>query len=256
MAAFTFPDHTFGIRRHLPSLKSDWQSFPGHYLLYASSGTFTLEVHDRQWLLPPQRAAWVTAETRIRINASAPVASCSILFARDSIPAPGYNCRVFAVTPLAREMLLWAMRWDIERDATDQIADRFFAAVADVCLELAETAEQFWLPQVQSAELTHAFRYILDHLDAPLSIAQIAGVIHVSSRTLARRFVEEAHLTCAQFISRARMLRAMDLLAGGDTPITEVAYAVGFESVSAFNHNFRRFTQDTPMHYRKRYQAH
>ena len=44
------PDVTFGINRDLPSLDSDWQAFPGHYLLYASSGAFTLEVEDKQWL--------------------------------------------------------------------------------------------------------------------------------------------------------------------------------------------------------------
>lgn len=250
-STFIFPDYTFGINRQLPFLNADWQTFPGHYLLYASSGAFTLDVSDRRWLLPPQRAAWVAADVPVRIQAKAPVTSSSILFLVGSIPTPDFNCRVFSVTPLAREMILWAMRWDMNRKADDPAANRFFASTADVCLELAATAEQFWLPQVQSAELRCAFDYILSHLDSPLSIEEIAKAVHVSSRTLARWFVEEAHLPCGQFIGRARMLRAMELLVTQEMPVIDVSLSVGFESVSAFNHAFRRFAQDTPTNYRK-----
>ncbi len=247
------PACTFGIKQDLPALDSGWQTFPGHYLLYASSGTFTLEAGDRRWLLPPQRAAWVAADSLIRIRALAPITSNSILFARGSIQPPNFTCRVFAVTPLAREMIAYAMRWGIDREPEDKVADQFFAAVAIVCLELADTPEQFWLPQARSEELNHAMDYIAAHLDSKLSVVEISRAISVSPRTLARLFANEVHLPCSQFIRRMRMLRAMELLADCDMPITEVAYTIGFESISAFNHAFHSFTQETPSQYRKRF---
>ncbi|HEX6507155.1 MAG TPA: AraC family transcriptional regulator [Chloroflexota bacterium] len=249
----TFPDVTFGINQDLPSLDSGWRTFPGHYLLYASSGAFTLDVADKQWTLPPQRAAWVAADVLIRIQAKGPITSSSILFARDSIMPPPFDCRVFAITPLAREMILHAMRWGIARDPSDVMADRFFAAVADVCSDLATHAERFWLPRVRSDVLTNAMDYILNHLESQIRIEAISRSVNVSQRTLARRFVEEAHLTCGEFIRRARMVRAMDLLTQPGVSITEVAYAAGFESISAFNSGFRRFTQETPTQYRNRF---
>ena len=48
IADIRIPDFTFGINRELPSLDSGWQTFPGHYVLYASSGVFTLEVEDKE----------------------------------------------------------------------------------------------------------------------------------------------------------------------------------------------------------------
>jgi len=252
-AAIRIPSVTFGIRRELPSLDAGWQTFPGHYLLYAASGTFTLEVADRRWLLPPQRAAWVAADVLIHIHAAGPVVSSSILFAKESIPQPEFDCRVFAVTPLAREMILYSMRWDMDRDPDNAAADQFFASVAGVCTELAADPEQFWLPRVHSSELKNAIDYIMDHLETPLSVEQVSQAIHVSERTLARRFVDEAHLPCGQFIQRLRMIRAMELIAERDIPIAEVAYSVGFSSISAFNAGFRRFTQETPLQYRKRF---
>lgn len=252
-AAMQLPNFTFGINQALPVLDSGWQAFPGHYLLYAATGTFTLEVEDRQWLLPPQRAAWVAADVPIHIFARAPITSSSILFTRDSIPRPDFDCRVFAVTPLAREMILYAMRWTMTRDPNDPAADTFFAATAGVCAEAAAVPEQFWLPRGGSPELSRAVAYILDHLHAGLTATEIASATHISPRTLARRFVEEAHLSCGQFIQRVRMLRAMELLQSESLSVLEVAYAVGFESISAFNHGFRRFTQETPSAYRKRF---
>lgn len=247
------PNHTFGINQDLASIDSGWQAFPGHYLLYASSGVFTLDVADKRWLLPPQRAAWVAADVRIRIHAGRPITSSSILFARGSIPPPLFDCRVFAVTPLAREMILHAMRWGVDRDPDDVVADRFFAAVADVCADLAIHSERFWLPRARSRDLAQAMDYILAHLDSRLRSEDIARAGNVSQRTLARRFVEEAHLTSGEFIRRARLVQAMDLLTQPDVQITEVAYAVGFESISAFNSSFRRFTQETPTQYRRRF---
>jgi AraC-like DNA-binding protein len=49
------------------------------------------------------------------------------------------------------------------------------------------------------------------------------------------------------------MLRAMELLAEQRTPVIEIAYAVGFQSISAFNSAFRTFTQETPTQYRKQF---
>ncbi len=251
-AAQCLPDYSFGINRDLPSLDAGWQAFPGHYLLYASRGAFTLAVEGRQWLLPPQRAALVAADVPIRIQAKGPATSSSILFARDSIPAPAFDCRVFAVTPLAREMILYAMRWGMERDPTDQLAERFFATVADVCTELAAAPEQFWLPIARSDEMARAMDYIIAHLDERLTVECIARSVSVSARTLTRRFVDEAHLTCGHFIRRVRLLRAMELLEQGDAPVIEIAYAVGFSSISAFTSAFRRFAQETPSQYRSR----
>lgn len=254
-APMNLPNITFGINSRWPSLNTEWQTFPGHYLLYAATGTFTLEVDDRQWLLPPQRAAWVAADVLIRLRAKSPVTSSSILFAKGTIPTPPFDCRVFSVSPLAREMILYAMRWGMDRDPNDTVADQFFGVVAGVCAELAAEPERFWLPRARSEELVGAIDYIMQTLDQPLTVEGIAQSVNLSTRTLARRFTDEAQMTCGQFIHRARLLRAMELLAEqGDAPIIDVSYAVGFESLSAFTSAFRNFTQETPSVYRKRFQ--
>jgi AraC-like DNA-binding protein len=247
------PPCTFGINRVFgEAFDSGWQAFPGHYLLYASTGAFRLEVGNLRWLLPPQRAAWVAANIPLRLSAAGPGTTSSVLFAKGSIPRPEFSCRVFSVSTLAREMLLYAVRWGPERVDPDPTADAFFRALATVCAELAAEPDEFWLPCAQSTELTRALDYTLAHLIDKPTFAEVAGAVNVSERTLARRFTEETGMTWSEFARRARMIRAMELLAEPDTKVIEVVDAVGFSSVSAFNHAFRAFTGETPSSYRKR----
>lgn len=252
---------TFGINQIFDqAFDSGWVQFPGHYLLYASTGAFHLEVGNVRWLLPPQRAAWVAAGTPLRLTGAGPGTTSSVLFGDHTIPRPAFVCRVFAVSALAREMLLYAMRWGADREPTldsaaNQTADYFFQSLASVCTELTAQPDEFWLPQAQSIELQAALDYTLAHLGDPLTIIDVAHTVNVSERTLARRFAAETSMTWSQYLRRARLLRAMELLAAADPQIIDIAYAVGFTSVSAFNHAFRDFTGETPSGYRKRFRA-
>ncbi|HJZ47334.1 MAG TPA: helix-turn-helix transcriptional regulator [Roseiflexaceae bacterium] len=247
------PTAAFGFYQEFQSLDGGWNAFPRHYLLYASSGVFHLEVAQAQWLLPPQRAAWIAADVPIRVSIRAPVTCCSVLYSRTSIPPPVPNCRVFALSPLAREMIRYAMRWGPDRAAEDDEADRFFLSLAAVCNELAATPDQFWLPRPRSEELRRAVEHTLARLEEPLSFGEVAGAALVSERTLARRFAEEIGMTWRQFLRRARMIRAMELLAAGEANATETVAAVGFDSISAFISAFRDFTGESPAQYRKRF---
>jgi AraC-like DNA-binding protein len=252
---FVYPAFTFGIDRTFgAAFDSGWQAFPGHYLLYAATGVFRLEVGRAQWLLPPQRAAWVAAGVPLRLSAAGPGTTSSVLFGIDTIPQPAFTCRVFGVSSLAREMLLYAARWGHEREHSDPHAETFFRALAVVCAELAATPDEYWLPRARSAELGYALDYTLEHLADQPTFAQVAEAVHLSARTLARRFGEETGMTWSQFAHRARMLRAMELLANPAAKIVAVADAVGFSSISAFNRAFRVFTGETPTAYRRRLQ--
>ena len=59
------------------------------------------------------------------------------------------------------------------------------------------------------------------------------------------------HTTPAALLTRARVASARSALLEGSRQIAEIAFAVGFESLSAFNENFRKHAAMTPLDYRR-----
>ena len=86
------------------------------------------------------------------------------------------------------------------------------------------------------------------------SLAVWARQLNASTRTLARRFHRETGLSFGAWRQQARVLEAMGRLGGGEA-VTQVAFDLGYESVSAFSAMFRRAAGTTPSHYRRRPQA-
>jgi AraC family transcriptional regulator of adaptative response / DNA-3-methyladenine glycosylase II len=73
----------------------------------------------------------------------------------------------------------------------------------------------------------------------------------VGSSKLHELFRTHYHTTPAELLTRARITRAQRLLLETDRQVAEIAFEVGFESLSAFNTNFRRQSALTPAAYRK-----
>jgi AraC-like DNA-binding protein len=66
-----------------------------------------------------------------------------------------------------------------------------------------------------------------------------------SSRTLSRRFVADVGMPYATWRRQVRLLAALELLAAGES-VAAVAFAVGYESASAFIAAFTRSLGVTP----------
>jgi AraC-like DNA-binding protein len=242
----------FGLEDDYGPLISSWHSHNKHQLLYAASGTLQLEVEGSQWLLPPQRAAWISARLRHRVRALTRVALRTVYLSPRLDRVMPSACVVFAATPLAREMILYAMRWGPSRHADDKVARAFFAALSALASEWAERALPFRLPTPRSPELGRAMQYAIEELSSTPTVEEAARRAGLSTRTLGRRFTEEAQTSWRQFLHHARMMRAMELLVAPGARVTDTALAVGFESPGSFTRAFEEFTGEKPKDYRRR----
>ncbi len=95
----------------------------------------------------------------------------------------------------------------------------------------------------------------LDPSDPDLSLGMLARRMGLSERQTSRLFQREMGVSFRGYVLRARVERACKRLAMGDDPVTEVAYASGWRSLSQFYSTFRREVGMTPALYRARYGA-
>lgn len=221
-----------------------------HYLLCASTGTLRLEAQGRAWLLPPARAALIEAGQPIRVSISQPVTTASVLFDIRFAPAPTAPLSVFDLSPLARALLTECGNWGDNDQPLGAYAETLFAALAAVAWRLAEQPSPVVVPVGRSPELRRAMELTEEQLGESVRFADLADAVGLAPRSLARRFADETGMTWRASLRRMRILRAIEMLAAGDTPITRIAFVVGYTSLSAFNAAFQELTGRTPTEYR------
>ncbi len=221
-----------------------------HYLLYALKGTLRLEAGGRRWLLPPARAALIKADHPVAISILTPLTSASVLFAPDFIPEPEQALVVFDISPLARELITECLNWGPETSVLPPYARQVFQTLAAVVEKLVKNPSPCVLPIPQSKLLMRALELTEAQAGGNPNFEDIASASGQSPRSLARRFSGEMGMTWREALRRIRIMRAVELLAGSDSPVTEIAFQTGYSSLSAFNNAFRDLTGTNPTEYR------
>jgi AraC family transcriptional regulator len=93
--------------------------------------------------------------------------------------------------------------------------------------------------------------YVEDHLDANLTLEELAAVAHRSPYHFARQFRAATGLPPHQFVIARRVERARQLLQeDGDLPLAQVALRAGFSDQSQFSRHFKRLVGVTPGRFR------
>jgi AraC-like DNA-binding protein len=93
---------------------------------------------------------------------------------------------------------------------------------------------------------------ILSEPSAMHTVASLANVACMSRSALAKAFAETTGVTPIEFVTRARLAKACDLIAATEGSIASIATAVGFASRSHFSLRFRQRYGEDPTAYRKR----
>jgi AraC-like DNA-binding protein len=84
-----------------------------------------------------------------------------------------------------------------------------------------------------------------------LGAKELARQLGISSRQLFRRLRAEG-TTCQTIVDEVKFSRARHLLAAGDAPIADIAFALGYPEQSSFTRAFARWSGMSPQKWRGR----
>jgi AraC-like DNA-binding protein/ligand-binding sensor protein len=98
--------------------------------------------------------------------------------------------------------------------------------------------------------ITKAKSFIRDHLSEPLSLGTVARAVNTSTFYFCKLFKRVTGVNFTDYVSRLRIERAKGLLLNPNLRVSEIAFEVGFQSLTHFNRVFKRIAGESPTEYR------
>jgi AraC-like DNA-binding protein/ligand-binding sensor protein len=104
--------------------------------------------------------------------------------------------------------------------------------------------------EAESPLVRRARAYIVGHQADPIDLDNVAKAMHVSTFYFCKVFKKSTGLTFTEYLGRVRIEKAKTLLLNPHLRISEIAYEVGFQSLTHFNRVFRQVTGQSPTAFR------
>jgi AraC-like DNA-binding protein len=104
--------------------------------------------------------------------------------------------------------------------------------------------------RAEPVEIWKTRKFIEENCVEELSLGKVAKAVNISANHLSEKFKQVTGINFVEYVARTRFEKACRLLQDGDLRISEIAFAVGFQSLSQFNRVFRKLSGQSPTDFR------
>jgi AraC-like DNA-binding protein len=119
-------------------------------------------------------------------------------------------------------------------------------------LHLSSISNQVLVRQ-ENAEppmITRAKEFISRNQGEALSLGRVAKAVNTSTFYFCKMFKRITGLNFTDYVSRTRIEKAKNLLLNPNLRVSEIAFEVGFQSLTHFNRVFKKIVGESPTEYR------
>ncbi|ASA26272.1 hypothetical protein B9T62_10560 [Paenibacillus donghaensis] len=122
----------------------------------------------------------------------------------------------------------------------------FYQFVVEVMGQLSEERIHPQKPDLAA----QAIRYIHEHYDEQITLANLTEILDCSSRQLLRMFKSRENTSPIDYLIRFRMNKAQELLLGTDATLQEIAQRVGYADSYYFSRLFKKVVGLSPSRFK------
>jgi AraC-like DNA-binding protein/ligand-binding sensor protein len=176
--------------------------------------------------------------------------------------------QIFRKKPTATQfekVVKLAAEWGIEADR-ETLKKAFFAGKVvsqkehDAAIKLltifaqhlSMVSNQVFI-QRENAEppvITKARNFIAEHQAEDLSLTQVAKAVNMSSYYFCKMFKKIVGINFTDYVAHVRIEKSINLLLNPNLRVSEIAFEVGFQSLTHFNRVFKKILGQSPTEYR------
>jgi len=214
-------------------------------LIALTQGLTIVEAGSERWMFPSQRCAWIPPNCKHAARSVGGAAGSMV----DLSPE---MCRGLPKTPCmfnSSELLFAIVHrmvgWDL-RQPLNPAKKRLITTLRDEIRQPDPQPLRLTIPGEE--RLAIVADALLDHVGDGRTLDAWAHVAGMARRTFMRAFSAQAGMSFGRWRQQARLFAALEMLAQRKS-VTEVAIAVGYDSLSAFIEMFRTMMGTTPQTY-------
>lgn len=265
---FDFPIELYYVDSSYPRYQMPLHWHLEYELILVLSGSFHLSIDGKQYLLEQGDSAWISDGAIHGGNPENCVYEC-VVFDLAALLRDTPLC-----TKSAKEFLTHSNSYTgkLDRGSTNaQLADKIFEAMEKeqngyewVTVGLLwqlmgnmlkshnnNTALNYNQSRQQIAKLKAVLSYIRDNYESQITLEELAKIAGMSPRYFCRAFCAMTGKTPIAYLNYYRVECAGEFLKLTDKTITETAISCGFNDMSYFSKQFKRYKNLTPSQYRK-----
>ncbi|MCF7669302.1 MAG: PocR ligand-binding domain-containing protein [Verrucomicrobia bacterium] len=162
---------------------------------------------------------------------------------------------------ITKLLISWGLSVDLKRVEeaffhTRVISPKQFESVIRLLSIFAQhlsiVSHQLMIRQANAEPLNiiKAKKYIHDHQTDDISLSEVAKAVNTSTYYFCKIFKKSTGLNFTEYLSCVRIEKAKNLLLNPNLRVSEIAYEVGFQSLTHFNRVFRKLVGESPTAFR------
>ncbi|HEY8400872.1 MAG TPA: AraC family transcriptional regulator [Cytophagaceae bacterium] len=222
-------------------------------LSYVEGGLAYLQVKDKYYVIPARHYFWIPQGLShvLKIGHSGTILRSVFFYTQDDGKDPFYSqVGIYPINDLLMQMIKYSESWD-GHILPDDKRYSFLKVIKDILPDISSRKVPIALPYTENKRMQPILTFIDDNISEELTLELISNKFGLSERTLSRLFQATLKMSFLQYLKLLRIVRAIELILKTDYSISEIAYTVGYQSISSFSSAFYKLTNYRPTDFKK-----
>lgn len=232
-----------------------WHAHRKGQLIYIEGGVAYIHLEEKTLIIPARHYVWIPKGRKHYVEMHKSVIIISVYFyAEDDEDHPFFNKGgIYPINALLMQMLAYTTRWEGDILPGEK-AFAFLAGIKNILPDISRKALPIAVPTTENERMQPVIAFIREHLLEPLPLATLCAATGFSERTLTRLFQESMKISFLQYFKLLRMVKAIEMMLQTDKSMSEIAYTLGYNNLSAFSNIFYHLTRTRPSEFAKQLQ--
>lgn len=245
-------DNIYVVQQELTKVVPQHTHTQAH-ILVVQNGVATMNVERSAFYIPYGYFVWIPSGKSHRISFEEKSIHVLNIYYPKNFSTGGFyeEVGIYPMSSLLYHTLEYVQGRTADYTPKDWIYELLATANHILPHIIPKRRSQLWLPTSDNPMTTKILEKIHSKYHTPITAQEIADNVGISVRTLSRYMRSELNVSFVQYVRKYRVVMAIKKMVKNEESITNIAYSVGYDSLTAFSNSFYKVTGHRPSHFLK-----